>query len=108
MEEEGTGSGGLRPSVEDTRLSTKTPEGGLLQSPRRRRPLGAREPVFMVRADPGTKRQRRMSAGSGEAGGKYQPRDQLPFKIMLSTHDGFKREKIAQQLYRAVFFKAFH
>lgn len=33
--------------------------------------------------------------------------DQLPFKIMLSTRDGFKREKIAQQLYRAVFLKLF-
>lgn len=69
MEEEGTGSGGLRPSAEDPGLSAETPRGGPC-----RRPLGARGPAFVFHTDPRTKRQRRMSAGSGEAGGKYQPR----------------------------------
>lgn len=60
---------GLRPSAEDPGLSAETPRGGPC-----RRPLGARGPAFVFHADPRTKRQRRMSAGSGEAGGKYQPR----------------------------------
>lgn len=52
-----------------SRTVRRNPRGGPC-----RRPLGARGPAFVFHADPRTKRQRRMSAGSGEAGGKYQPR----------------------------------
>lgn len=78
------------------------------QKPPCRRPLGAWEPASVVHADPGPQRQRRMSAGSGEAGGKYQPRGtscllKLRFLLVMAL----KEKKIAQQLCRAVFLKLF-
>lgn len=102
-EEERTGSGGLRPSAEDPGLSAETPRGGAVPET-----TGSQGTCLCVPCRSTHKKTEKDVSWIWRGRWKIPAQgDQLPFKIMLSTRDGFKREKIAQQLYRAVFLKLF-
>lgn len=94
---------GLRPSAEDPGLSAETPRGGPVPET-----TGSQGTCLCVPCRSTHKKTEKDVSWIWRGRWKIPAQgDQLPFKIMLSTRDGFKREKIAQQLYRAVFLKLF-